>query len=227
MCRRYLARVDPASVDGAVELRPSMRGVLHQAAFFVFLPLLAWLVVVRPDGAGARVACGIYAVCLLAMLGVSALYHRGRWTAPVRRRLKRLDHSTILLAIAGTYTPVVGLGVQGGARTIVLVGVWAGALAGITIRMVWIDAPRPLVAAVYLVLGWSALFIVPTLARSMGATAFGLVAAGGLLYTAGAVAYATKRPNPVPAVFGFHEVFHACVVAAALCHFAAIAIVAG
>jgi len=206
--------------------KPKLRGALHQIAFFTFVPLLVWLVGSGGSG-GQRIALGLYSLCLLAMLGVSALYHRGRWSAPARQRLKRLDHSTILLAIAGTYTPVVGIGLPPGrARTLILAVVWSGAVAGIAIRMLWLHAPRSLVAAVYVIVGWTAVPALATLARELRTVAFGLVLGGGLLYSVGAVTYTTKRPDPNPAVFGYHEVFHSFVVLAALAHFAAIAVVA-
>jgi hemolysin III len=202
--------------------KPTLRGVLHQVSFFAFLPLLAALFP-KAEATGERVAVGIYGLCLLAMLGASALYHRGKWTPTVRRRLRRLDHSTILLAIAGTYTPVVGIGLRSGTtRTLVLSAVWAGAVVGIAIRMLWLQAPSWSVAAVYIGVGWVAVGALPTLARAVGSTAFGLVLGGGVLYTVGATAFATKRPNPWPRVFGYHEVFHTFVVVAAALHYLAV-----
>lgn len=203
--------------------KPKLRGVLHQVAFFAFVPPLAWLVVAKPEGAGERLAVVVYAVCLLAMLGVSALYHRGRWTPVVRKRMRRLDHSTILLAIAGTYTPVVGIGLRAGTtRTVVLSVVWAGAVIGIAIRMLWLESPRGLAVSVYIIVGWVAVLVLPTLARSIGSTAFGLVLGGGILYTVGAFAFATKRFDFSPAWFGYHEAFHVFVTVAAAVHYVAV-----
>jgi hemolysin III len=211
-------------VDAATTLKPKLRGVFHQVAFFAFLPLLVVLIA-RADGGGPRFAVCLYSFCLLAMLGVSALYHRGRWSPVWRVRFRRLDHSTILLAIAGTYTPVIGLGLSsssGRVRTVVLAVVWVGAVAGITVRMLWLNAPPWLVAAVYIGVGWAAVLALPTIARSVGGGVFGLVLGGGLLYTVGAVAYATKRPNPWPTWFGYHEIFHTFVVVAAFLHYLAV-----
>jgi hemolysin III len=206
--------------------KPKLRGVVHQISFFAFLPAFAALLMHAPSGR-ARLAVAVYAFGLLAMLGVSALYHRGDWGSETKRKLRRLDHSTILLAIAGTYTPIAGLGLHGRAAAVVVAVVWTGAVAGIAVRMLWIDAPRWLVAAVYLVVGWTAVAVLPKLAHDLGGRAFLLVLAGGLLYSAGAAAYATKRPEPAPGVFGFHEVFHTFVVAAAAAHFAAAWLVVG
>jgi hemolysin III len=211
-------------VDAATTTKPKLRGVFHQVAFFAFLPLLAVLVV-RASGGGPRFAVVVYSFCLLAMLGVSALYHRGRWSPAWRLRFRRLDHSTILLAIAGTYTPVIGLGLassSGRARTVVLAVVWVGAVVGIAIRMLWLQAPPWLVAAVYIGVGWVAVLALPTIARAVGGGVFGLVLGGGVLYTVGAVAYATKRPNPWPSWFGYHEIFHTFVVVAAFLHYLAV-----
>ena len=206
--------------------KPRLRGVLHQVAFFAFLPPLVWLLVARPEGPGERTAVVVYALGILAMLGASALYHRGRWTPAVRKRMRRLDHSMILLAIAGTYTPVVGIGLRSSAtRTLVLTVVWAGALVGIAIRMLWMESPRGLSSSVYIIVGWVAVLALPTLARSIGATAFGLVLGGGILYTVGALAFAMKRWNFSPVWFGYHEVFHVFVVVAAVVHYVAVLVI--
>ena len=211
------------STAAAATTKPRWRGVFHEISVFLFAPLFVAIGRAAHTN-GARAAVAVYGLAVLSMFGVSAIYHRGTWSPPARRRLKRLDHSTILLAIAGTYTAVAGIGLDGRTRALILGAVWFGAIAGIAIRMLWIDAPRPLTAGVYVVVGWVAVLALPALYRALGASAFALVVLGGVLYTTGAVAYARKRPDPVPAVFGYHEVFHAFVCAAALCHVAAVAI---
>ena len=211
---------DPSPAVALV--KPRMRGVLHQYAFFVSLVLGAALVIVA-DGARARVATGIYAFAVSGLLGTSALYHRHNWSKRARAWMRRLDHSMIFVLIAGTYTPFALLVLDGTLAHAILIVVWAGALGGIVLNLVWITAPRWLIAAVYVALGWVAVAAMPALAHKLGAAGVALLMGGGLLYTAGAVIYATKRPNPAPEVFGYHEIFHALVVAAAAAHFAVVA----
>jgi hemolysin III len=213
-------------MDGSVALtdaaKPRLRGVIHQYAFFVALVLGAALVVLAPGGR-ARVAAAIYALSVTGLLGTSALYHRRNWTVRARMWMRRLDHSMIFVLIAGTYTPFALLVLHGSlARAILIVG-WAGALGGAVLNVFWVRAPKAVTASVYIALGWVAVAAMPQMAREMGALGVGLIALGGVLYTAGAVIYALRRPNPVPGVFGYHEVFHALVVAAAAAHFAAVA----
>jgi hemolysin III len=163
-------------------------------------------------------------VSVAALFGTSALYHRITWASRAARRwMKRLDHSMIFFLIAGTYTPFALLVLDGALATVILVVVWSGALAGILMKLVWIDAPKALVAILYLALGWVAVAAFPTLLDELGITGTALVAVGGLLYTAGALVYAFQRPNPAPAVFGYHEVFHALVILAAALQYAVIA----
>ena len=209
--------------DLPAPLKPRLRGVSHQWAFFVSLGAGLTLVLAAPTGR-ARVAVAIYAVTVAALFGVSALYHRVNWsTAAARQWMRRLDHSMIFLLIAGTYTPFAVLALDGTLATAVLVAVWAGALAGIVMKLVWIGAPKAVVAASYVALGWVAVVAFPELVDSLGVVATGLVAVGGVLYTAGAIVYARQRPDPVPPVFGYHEVFHALVILAALVQYAAVA----
>jgi hemolysin III len=203
-------------------VKPRMRGVLHQYAFFVAVVLGAVLVIVAPDGR-ARVAAAIYAFAVSGLLGTSALYHRVTWSKRARAWMRRLDHSMIFVLIAGTYTPFALLVLDGTLAQAILIVVWAGALGGIVLNLVWITAPRWLTAAVYVALGWVAVAAMPALADKIGAGGVALLMGGGLLYTAGAVIYATKRPDPSPEVFGYHEIFHALVVAAAAAHFAVVA----
>jgi hemolysin III len=202
--------------------KPRLRGVLHQWAFYVSLVAGGVLVALAPSGRAAVVG-GVYAVALAGMFGASALYHRGAWTPSVRPWLRRLDHSMIFLLIAGTSTPVTVLGLEGVLPVVVLAVVWGGALVGVLLKLVWIGAPRRLVASVYVVLGWIGIVLLPETARHLGLAPALLFVAGGAFYTAGAVIYMLRRPDPRPAVFGFHELFHLLVVAAALAHFVAIA----
>jgi hemolysin III len=204
-------------------MKPRLRGVWHQWAFVCSLVTGTVLVALAPSDK-AMVAAAIYAVSVAALFGTSALYHRITWASqPARRWMRRLDHSMIFLLIAGTYTPFAVLVLDGTLATVILVLVWAGALGGIVLKLVWIDAPKPLVAAIYVVLGWVAVVAFPALLDELGPVGTALVAAGGLLYTAGAVVYALRRPDPIPAVFGYHEVFHALVIAAAALQYAVIA----
>jgi hemolysin III len=206
---------------GAV--KPRLRGVLHQYGFFLSAVLGVALVAAAPDGR-ATAAAAVYAVSVSALLGTSALYHRVNWARPrARAWMRRLDHSMIFVLIAGTYTPFSLLVLDGALATGILIAVWAGALGGIVLNLVWITAPKWLTASVYVALGWVAVIATPELAAALGVVGVALLFGGGLLYTAGAVVYARRRPDPVPAVFGYHEVFHALVLAAAVAHFAAVA----
>ena len=202
--------------------RPRMRGVLHECAFFVSLVSGAVLVAVAPT-AGSSLVLAVYAVSASALFGVSALFHRHMWTPAGRRRMRRVDHSTIYLAIAGSYTAVAGIALGGWARIAVLCIVWGGAIVGITLRQAWLDAPKWVIALPYVVVGWSAVVVIPQLVHALGGLGFGLLVAGGLAYSFGALVYARKRPNPVPGVFGYHEVFHACTIVGAVLHYVVIA----
>ncbi len=201
-----------------IEARPRMRGWIHTVAFFVFLAASPWLLAQSPS-AGATVAISIYVVSILGLFGVSALFHRVRWSEKGRRRMRRLDHSMIFLAIAGSYTGVAGLALTGTPRLVILLLVWVGGAAGVVLRQVWLDAPKWVIAIPYIVVGWSALAVLTALFHVLGGWGFGWLMAGGLFYTAGAIAYSAKRPNPIPGVFGYHEVFHLGTVLGASCHF--------
>jgi hemolysin III len=203
--------------------KPRLRGVSHQWAFYVSVAIGAALVVAAPSGQ-PRLAAAIYALSVAALFGTSALYHRITWASQAARRwMRRLDHSMIFFLIAGTYTPFALLVLEGELATVILVVVWAGALAGIVMKLVWIDAPKALVAILYLALGWVAVAAFPDMIDELGITGTALVVVGGLLYTAGALVYAFGRPDPVPTVFGYHEVFHALVILAAALQYAVIA----
>ncbi|MFN2616386.1 MAG: hemolysin III family protein [Thermoleophilaceae bacterium] len=214
-----MAELSPSSLIP----KPRLRGVSHQWAFFVSLVTGLALVLAAPDGR-PRLAALIYAIAVPSLFGTSALYHRVTWASETARRwMRRLDHSMIFLLIAGTYTPFALLVLDGVMGTAILVAVWAGAAGGVVLKLVWIDAPKPIVAAIYVVLGWVAVAVFPDLLRELGVTGAALVAAGGVLYTAGAVVYALRRPDPIPAVFGYHEVFHALVIVAAALQYAVVA----
>ena len=197
--------------------QPRLRGVSHAYAFWAALASAALLVALAPAGT-ARAAALIYGAGLCALFGGSGLYHRWRWDPRWRPLLRRIDHSTIFVFIAASYTPIALLVLHGTTQAIVLSGVWAGALGGVLLSVFWIDAPRWLSAATYLGLGWVALLALPQLVTGLPAWPLVLIAGGGVLYSIGAVIYATQRPNPWPATFGYHEVFHALVIAAAAAH---------
>jgi hemolysin III len=205
-------------------LKPRWRGVLHQYAFFVAVGACAMLIV-GAEGPRERVAAAVYAFGLAGLLGTSALYHRVNWSS-VRARMwmRRLDHSMIFVLIAATSTPVALVVLDDPLRTVLLCVAWGGTLAGVLLNLLWPTAPKWLSSVVYLAIGWSGVLALPGLA-GYAWTALALLAAGGVLYSIGAIVYATERPNPAPRVFGYHEIFHAFVVAAAALHFAAVGIV--
>jgi len=202
--------------------KPRFRGVSHLIAFGVSL-LSGPLLVVAAPTLSARLAVGVYGVCLSGLFGVSALYHRPTWSPAWRRWLRRLDHATIFLAISGTYTAIAGLILPPDQTRLLLTLVWCGALAGAALQFVGGGATRWLAAGPYLVLGWVGIALLPQLLDRLGSIGFGLVLSGALLYTLGALVYARRRPDPRPTVFGYHEVFHLLVIAAAAAHYAAVA----
>jgi hemolysin III len=165
----------------------------------------------------------IYVASIAALFGVSAAFHRIKWSPRARRRMRRADHGTIFVGIAGTYTAVGGICLSGWTKALVLALVWTGAVVGIVLRQAWLDAPKWAVALPYIVVGWSALAVIPQLLRGMGGTGFGLLLGGGVAYTVGAVVYAKRKPDPYPTVFGYHEIFHACTVVGAVLQFVAVA----
>ncbi len=203
-------------------VKPRMRGVLHEYAFFVSLACGVALILAASDGR-ARVAAAIYAGAVSALLGTSALYHRVSWRPAARRWMRRLDHSMIFVLIAGTYTPVALLALKGPLASTVLIVLWLGALGGMVFKLLWIDAPKWLFAAVYVALGLVTAAVFGQLPAAIGWLGAAGLAAGGLLYVVGAIVYASGRPNPWPKVFGYHEVFHSLVLAAASLHYAVIA----
>lgn len=204
-------------------VKPRLRGVSHQIAFVVAVALGTALVITAPGGR-ATVTALIYAVGVCGLFGISALYHRRTWaTDQARAWMRRLDHSMIFVFIAATYTPIAVLAMHGTLGSAILTVVWGGAVAGVALSLVWPHAPKWLSALVYIALGWVAVAAMPQLWDRLGPWSVIGLATGGVLYTLGAVVYARGRPDPRPAVFGYHEIFHACVVVAAGVHYAVIA----
>ena len=203
-------------------MKPKLRGVSHQYAFFVSLACGLTLILAASDGR-ARLAASIYAVAVSALFGTSALYHRITWRPNARRWMRRLDHSMIFVMIAGTYTPVALLALKGSLASTILIVLWAGALGGVIFKLVWIDAPKWLFAGVYVVLGLVSAAVFGELPATIGWLGVLGLALGGLLYVLGAIVYASGRPNPWPKVFGYHEIFHALVIVAAGLQYAVIA----
>jgi len=214
--------IEGSSAAVPPKVKPRLRGVLHEAAFFVAL-VVGVLLVIYADGTRASLAAAVFAGSVVAMLGASALYHRVTWSVRARPWMRRLDHAGIYLLIAGTYTPVGLLTLRGTLREVVLAVVWVGAAAAILMKFVWVGAPKWLSAVTGIVLGWAGVAAMPQVARHAGVAAVVLLGVGGLAYTVGAVVYARRRPDPVPAVFGYHELFHALTLVAVTCQYVAIA----
>jgi len=209
----------------SVPVRPRARGWIHLYSAFIATAMSLVLIPLAGvfAGAGPAFACSIYAVTLIGMFTVSATYHRHTWKSKRSRTwMRRADHSMIFLFIAGTYTPMTVLAIQPPTSTIVLTAVWIGAAGGVALKMFWPHAPAWVGVPFYLALGWVAVFVLPDLLTSGGVAVLVLLVVGGLLYSMGAIFYATRRPNTWPATFGYHEYFHACVSLAALCHCVAI-----
>jgi hemolysin III len=202
-------------------VKPRLRGVSHELSFYGSLSLGVALVAAADPGR-ARFSATVFALCVAAMFGASALYHRPTWTPRRRALLVRVDHAAIYLLIAGTYTPVGLLVLSTGWAIPVLSIVWGGALAAIVLKLCWVQAPKWLSASIGVTLGWVGVFAFSELLK-VPVIGLLLLLAGGLFYTAGAVVYARRRPDPWPAVFGYHEIFHAFVIAAAACQYASIA----
>jgi hemolysin III len=211
------------AVGAEATVKPLLRGVLHQAAFVVSI-IVAPLLLLSADASRSRVAAAVFAFSVAACFGASALYHRVNWAPPPRRWMRRVDHAGVYLLIAGTYTPVALLVLDGAWRRVILAIVWAGALAAVLLKFLWVDAPKSLAAAIGLALGWVAVVALPQLTERLQPPALALLIAGGLLYSAGAIVYARRKPDPLPAVFGYHEVFHALTIGAAACQYVAIAL---
>jgi hemolysin III len=217
---RAVDRASEAVSEAVAGAKPKLRGWLHAATSPLALAAGVVLIVLAPT-APAAAAAAAYAVTSVVLFTTSAIYHRGTWSPVAEGRLKRFDHANIFLLIAGSYTPFGVLALSGDTRIAVLSAVWGTALLGVLFRVFWVDAPRWLYTSLYLGLGWAAGFFVPQLIHGAGVAAFALIVAGGLLYTFGGVVYGLKRPNPSPKWFGFHEIFHACTVAAFTCQYIA------
>jgi hemolysin III len=215
----------PGSASAAA---PRLRGLLHAGAFPAAAVAGVVLIALAP-AQSAKLAAVVYSVTCMALFGVSAAYHRSPQASRRRRLLARLDHVSILLVIAGTYTPLAVLALHGWTRLSVLAIIWAGTAAGALTRLIWRPAWRPvprwLITSLFAALGWTAVFVLPQLLRGAGDLVLALVLAGGILYSLGAVVYALKRPNPSPKWFGFHEVFHAMTILAYLTQYAAVSLV--
>jgi hemolysin III len=206
------------------ELKPRLRGWLHAYAAAVSIASGAVLVAVAAAfrGGPAGATTSVYAATVTLLFGTSALYHRINWGPRGHALMKRLDHSMIFVFIAGTYTPIAALTLPRSSAVVVLVAVWTGAVFGVVLQSAWPSAPRWLSVPCYIALGWAAVFVLPQLLRNAGVAALVLIAVGGIVYTIGGIVYGLKRPNPLPGVFGFHEVFHLCTLVAAICHYVAI-----
>jgi hemolysin III len=212
-----------AGVAGvALPPKPRLRGVLHLVAFPVSLVTGTVLLLAVADDAAERWGCLVYALATATLFGVSALYHRGDWMPSTRAVLRRLDHSNIFLMIAGTYTPLCLALLDGTARTVVLATVWIGALAGIVFRVAWLSAPAWLYTPFYVALGWVAVAVLPAIAREGGVAIVVLIAIGGVAYSLGGLVYALRRPNPAPATFGYHEIFHTATLVGFVAHYIAV-----
>jgi hemolysin III len=199
--------------------KPRLRGRFHQVAFFISIPAGITLIALA-RGAEARVAATIFAVSLTGLYGVSAAYHRGRWSVGGERVMKHLDHSMIFVLIAGSYTPITLLALRPPWGVTLLALAWTGAAVGVLVTVLRLDRWNRVGFVMYLALGWLAVIATPELIHSLSSVELGLLISGGLLYTVGAIILARNRPDPRPAVFGYHEVWHTFVVGAGACHFA-------
>jgi hemolysin III len=218
--KRAVERASDTVGEVVAVAKPRLRGWLHTVTSPVALAAGVVLIVLAPSGPAAAAAAA-YGLTAVVLFTTSAVYHRGQWSPVAESRLKRLDHANIFLLIAGSYTPFAVLALSDDTRIAVLSAVWGAAIVGVLFRVFWVDAPRWLYTALYIGLGWGASFVFPQIIHGAGVAAFVLIAVGGLFYTAGAVVYGLKRPNPSPKWFGFHEIFHACTVAAFACQYIA------
>ncbi len=211
---------DPAAPRA---VKPRLRGVSHQYAFFLAVGLGIVLGLVDASTGRQRLAGAIFAGTVTTMFGASALYNRVNWSPRWRPWVRRLDHSMIFLVIAGTYTPFGLLVLSGAWSWVVLAIVWSGVGGAIALRLLWLDAPKWIAAALGTVIGWVGVVALPLILRKIGPAGLGLLLAGGVLYTVGGIVYASRKPDPAPAVFGYHEVFHALVILAVACQYATVA----
>jgi hemolysin III len=210
------------AANSAAPAKPLLRGVLHQAAFPIALVIGA-VFTVEANGARRQAAAAVFAASVAVCFGASALYHRVTWSPRRRPWMRRLDHAGVYCLIAGTYTPVGLLVLTGAWRVTVLAIVWAGTAAAIVLKFFWVAAPKRLAAAIGIALGWAGVAALPQIATRVNVAAVVLLVVGGVAYTAGAVVYARRRPDPAPSVFGYHELFHALTIVAVACQYVAIA----
>lgn len=206
------------------DLKPTWRGWIHAGTFPLTI-ILGIILLVMADGPAAKWSSAVFVASSMLLFGISALYHRFNWKPRTKMMLKRFDHANIFLLIAGSYTPITVLALPPSQAVLLLSLVWGGAILGIAFRMFWIGAPRWLYVPLYLALGWGAMMYIVDFFQA-NAAMMTLIVIGGLCYSVGAVVYAMKKPNPVPGVFGFHEIFHALTLVAFLCHWSAILIIA-
>jgi hemolysin III len=209
----------PSMSDAPQAEKPLLRGVSHQIGFFCALAATAALVVRAKPGMATATAF-VFGASLINLLGTSALYHRVDWTPRARKRLRRLDHAAIFVLIAGGYTPLFGLVPSASGGHGALAAIWVGALVGVLKSLLWPDAPKWMTALLCVILGWTVVGEVVGRTGAVGPLPVALLVASGVIYSLGAAVYALKRPNPVPRVFGYHEVFHALVLVASVCLFA-------
>lgn len=221
--RHVNADEDDEDLEGAAVARPMLRGVSHLLACIVSV-VVGLMVVWLAPGSRHRLAACIYCVSLVAMFGSSALYHLLPWRPPLGEWMRRLDHAAIFVFIAGSYTPFCLLALHDGSGEVLLTLVWIGAGLGVLQSLLWVRAPRAVAAALYVGLGWLVLPYVSRLAAVIGWRSVALLAAGGICFTVGALVYALRRPDPVPAIFGYHEVFHALVIAGCALQFGAVCV---
>ncbi|MET4780877.1 hemolysin III family protein [Glaciihabitans sp. UYNi722] len=216
--------LEDAMTTPAVEKKPTWRGWIHAGTFPVAIAL-GIILITLADGVAAKLSSAVFVLASLLLFGISALYHRFDWREKTKRLLKRLDHSNIFLLIAGSYTPITVLALPHDKAVLLICLVWGGALLGIGFRIFWIGAPRWLYVPLYLLLGYASLAFIIDFFQA-NAVMMTLILVGGLLYTIGAVVYGFKKPNPIPGVFGFHEIFHSLTLLAFLCHWTGIFLVA-
>lgn len=209
------------SVAAMVPEKPRLRGVLHEFAAAVALGA-GLVLTMMATNLRVATAAAVFAASLFVLFVVSATYHRVTWSVRARAWMRRMDHASIFILIAGTYTPVAMIGLPPETGNKVLIAVWVGALLGILQSLFWVGAPKFVAAALAVAVGWTIVPYFGEARRSLGSVSMMLLLAGGIAYTAGAIAYASRRPNPRPGVFGYHEVFHALTIVGAACHFAVV-----
>ncbi len=211
----------PAPEPATAEPKPRLRGWLHAATVPLLGAGIIVLICVAP-GAGAKASLAVYLGCAILLFGNSALYHIGNWQPTTKAVFRRLDHSNIFIFVAGTYTPLAVILLTGASRILILTIIWTLAVAGVGFHLLWRNAPRWLNTALYIIMGWTAIWWLYDFWRSGGPAVVILTIAGGVIYSLGGVIYSRKWPDPSPRWFGFHEVFHACTIIAAFCHWTAV-----